>query len=353
MIPVCYNNIGRHEAETLCSSSGRGLLVNRGIQRGYTEVNGVMLIKSNLAETILPGIDFGQRRYCYPLILNCKLPDCGTSSIVDNFISPLIPHGNEAVLGARPYHGSLRKNNKLHCGCTVIGGQWVLTAAHCVEYSVAYAYTVILGSIESDKVGEHGQQFSVIDIVSHPQYNADDVTKGYDVALLKLAHAPNFDNYTRPACLGTKTSWQYILDIGDQAECYITGFGANELYLARDDNSDKVLDESRVGIINRKTCQEKYTETGSGNVSHDGICVENRTPYQAACYGDSGGPLVCRNEIGRWELFGDLSYGSYDCTYDTPSIYFAVTSQREWIKSVTGLQFPDDYRPVYDSDDAP
>jgi hypothetical protein len=98
---------------------------------------------------------------------------------------------------------------------------------------VAYAYTVILGSIESDKVGEHGQQLSVIDIVSHPQYNADDVTKGYDVALLKLAHAPNFDNYTRPACLGTKTSWQYILDLGDKAECYITGFGANELYLAR------------------------------------------------------------------------------------------------------------------------
>jgi hypothetical protein len=37
--------------------------VNRGIQRGYTEVDGVMLIKSNLAETILPGLDFGQRRY--------------------------------------------------------------------------------------------------------------------------------------------------------------------------------------------------------------------------------------------------------------------------------------------------
>ena len=60
--------------------------------------------------------------------------ECGTSSIVDDLISPLIAYGNKAVLGARPYHASLRRNNELHCGCTLIGGQWALTASHCVEY---------------------------------------------------------------------------------------------------------------------------------------------------------------------------------------------------------------------------
>ena len=37
------------------------LLANRGIQRGYTQVNGVQLSKTNSLETFLPGLDFGQK----------------------------------------------------------------------------------------------------------------------------------------------------------------------------------------------------------------------------------------------------------------------------------------------------
>lgn len=65
----------------------------------------------------------------------------------------------------------------------------------------------------------------------HPSYNNEEVAEGYDLAILELAYAPHIDTYTRPVCLGTEESLQETLDLGEKAECYITGFGATELYL--------------------------------------------------------------------------------------------------------------------------
>ncbi|XP_053401389.1 uncharacterized protein LOC123549407 isoform X2 [Mercenaria mercenaria] len=351
-LPVCHDNIGRKEAESLCSASGRGFLGNRGIQRGYTKVdNGLMLTKSNSTEGYLPGIEFDQdQTSCYPLILNCSLPECGTTSYIDDKILPFIYMADVAVLGEWPWHCSLRKYNRLTCGCTLLFGQWALTAAHCVKSRNPYQYTATFGSVRSDSIGAHGQRLNVIDIQIHHQYNDYNVSFGYDVALLKLAFAPKIDNYTRPICLGTEDSWQYILEQGNKAECYITGYGANELYFANGENPEKDLGESRVDIVEKKTCRERYRLAGltEDTVSHDGVCVQNAKPYQAACYGDSGGPLVCRNEIGRWEQFGITSYGASYCKRFVPAIYFNVTTQREWIESKTGIKLQDVYPPLYD-----
>ncbi|XP_053401382.1 uncharacterized protein LOC123549404 isoform X2 [Mercenaria mercenaria] len=350
--PVCLDNIGRKEAETLCSTSGGGLLVNQGIQRGYTKVdNGLMLTGSSSNGGYLPGIDFDQdQTSCYPLILDCSLPECGTTSYIDDKISPFIYMADIAVLGEWPWHCSLRRYDDLQCGCSLLFGQWALTAAHCVENGYPSQYTAIFGSVRSDSIGAHGQQFNVLDIQIHHQYNRNDLTKGYDVALLKLAFAPNIDKYTRPICLGTEDSWQYILEQGNKAECYITGFGANELYFANGDNPEKDLGESRVDIVDKETCRQRYKLAGltEDSVSHDGVCAQNAKPYQAACYADSGGPLVCRNEIGRWEQFGVASYGATACDKFVPIIYFNVTTQREWIESKTGIELQDMYPPIYD-----
>lgn len=99
-------------------------------------------------------------------------------------------------------------------------------------FSYVSGMEVWFGTTHSGLQGEHGQAIPVIEYIMNPQYNTYDVTVGYDISLIKLQHAPNIDNYTRPICLGSVESWQYILEMGEAAECYITGFGSNEIYMA-------------------------------------------------------------------------------------------------------------------------
>lgn len=53
--------------------------------------------------------------------------------------------------------------------------------------------------------------------------------------------------------------------------------------------------------------------------------------------GDSGGPLVCRNDRGRFELVGVVSFGLPLCaaTNGTPAAFTNVLNFRGWIVDQT------------------
>jgi len=57
-----------------------------------------------------------------------------------------------------------------------------------------------------------------------------------------------------------------------------------------------------------------------------------------SCQGDSGGPLVCEGSFGetrdeQWYLFGITSFGAFDCSSYTSSVYTKVSTYVNWITS--------------------
>jgi len=53
--------------------------------------------------------------------------------------------------------------------------------------------------------------------------------------------------------------------------------------------------------------------------------------------GDSGGPLVRKEENGRWEQVGIVSFGSTNCEEGAPDGFTQVNLFLDWIEEQTGI----------------
>ncbi|XP_055632638.1 serine protease snake-like [Toxorhynchites rutilus septentrionalis] len=90
------------------------------------------------------------------------------------------------------------------CGGTLIWGNFVLTAAHCVVDSENQAPDVVrfgdlnIATTEGD---EYAQQLKIVAIFRHPQHRF--IAHYHDIALLKLERNVDFSEVVVPACLWT------------------------------------------------------------------------------------------------------------------------------------------------------
>ncbi|XP_010783843.1 LOW QUALITY PROTEIN: chymotrypsin-like elastase family member 2B, partial [Notothenia coriiceps] len=105
------------------------------------------------------------------------------------------------------------------CGGTIIGSFYIMTAAHCILSMDASAYRVVVGEYDLYEY-DGSEQFSRVDMIAvHPDWN-EDLARGNDIALLRLAN-PVYDNgYVAIADLPYPDQ---MLPHG--FTCYITGWG--------------------------------------------------------------------------------------------------------------------------------
>ncbi len=259
----------------------------------------------------------------------------GVASVALCALSPLSAAPSFAIHGGQPVNQqvtptpwfgelsiTMTNGDEFSCGATVIGSQWLLTAAHCVTdegmRARPKASYVQLNPPRSGK----GEKFRWDRVVVHPGYDPDKL--GDDIAVIhtdRVLPAPSLpfggpqDDPPTGSALRT------------------VGFGATD----RSDHSDQLL---AADVTDMDGPQSKCKEYGKDYRPAVMICAGTADGAQDAGEGDSGGPLTT---VGNEPMqVGVVSWGSEEVDrphdrHDYPGIYARVSMYSAWITQQTGI----------------
>jgi len=244
---------------------------------------------------------------------------CVCQRIVGNF---------QADIQSLPWQVCLReaRTRIQFCGGTLVGPNWVVTAAHCMENRRTSFYLVTAGHSQRDyfpSKAESGYQESKLEsFETHPEWDRDTVYG--DMAVLKLKDPFSFTNYVRPACLPPIN-----LKFGKNSNvhCLVSGWGDTTGW----SNFATNLGAAVLKFYTPEQCNRMYNGgillgPGYDMVVNDGtqVCFGFEEGKIDACQGDSGGPLVCLVDQ-KWTLFGVVSFGSQCAAEGKPGVYSKVS----------------------------
>ncbi|XP_017869530.1 PREDICTED: serine protease snake [Drosophila arizonae] len=213
------------------------------------------------------------------------------------------------------------------CGGSLIAPNFVLTAAHCIDFGGQRPVIVRLGgdnlTVSMDAVHH---DYRIRRIFIHPGYNEN--TAYNDIALLELeGHVPPI---LRPVCLwqDAKLAKKDLIAVG-YGQISFAGLSSSQLL------------KVDLQHISNDQCREYYSrEQLPKGLAASQVCAGDLSGKADTCQGDSGGPLVMRLDGSTWYLVGITSLGQ-GCAIGPPSIYTRVSSYLDWIESIVWPQSED------------
>ncbi|XP_040211722.1 polyserase-2-like [Rana temporaria] len=251
-------------------------------------------------------------------------PVCGSPAVANRIVG-----GTDAMEGMWPWQVSLRFNGRAICGGSLISNQWVMTAAHCLQFSSsASRYTVYLGAYRIDTPSANEVAVRVIQLIVNSQFSG--MGSSGDIALLGLAKPITFTPFIQPICIPPAS---VVFSPG--TSCWVTGWGDTKYGVNL--GYPRTLQQVMVPLISRESCDKMYRIDSAYTptqtvIKFDQICAGYQSGQQDACLGDSGGPLVCQAN-GMWYQVGIVSWGD-DCALpNRPGVYTSVSAYESWINN--------------------
>jgi secreted trypsin-like serine protease len=248
--------------------------------------------------------------------------------------------GWNAAMADHPWQVAILKNEpgsrwaNQFCGGSVIAERWILTAAHCMYYSVGegrdkvyYARTadkIVVGWGESD-LDVNGPTATVSRIIVHEGY--DHETSVNDIALLELDVATPISAQT--ATLATPALAAGLEWTGNSAT--VAGWGNyrpvlidKETGVATDLRTNEPVEPAQifehqyptllqavnVPVADLEACRTAYPLVRAV-IDERLVCAGAINQGYDACEGDSGGPLVVTAADGRRVQIGLVSWGAH------------------------------------------
>ncbi|XP_005043120.1 PREDICTED: acrosin-like isoform X1 [Ficedula albicollis] len=233
--------------------------------------------------------------------------------------------GANALPGAWPWMVSIQhpwiRDLKHLCGGSLIGHQWVLTAAHCFDiiFDPSLLY-VVIGATQLTRPGHEAQVRHVKQVLIHSYYNSDNVR--YDIAILELDHPVQCSRYIQLACVPDIT-----LKVSELQNCWIAGWGSTAEGVRK---ASDHLKEAKVQLINVQLCNS--SRWYAGKIHTHNLCAGYPEGKIDTCQGDSGGPLMCQDKNADfWWVIGITSFGSGCARARRPGVYISTQYFYDWI----------------------
>ncbi|XP_028613480.1 coagulation factor XI isoform X2 [Grammomys surdaster] len=250
---------------------------------------------------------------------------CKMDNVCTTKIKPRVVGGTVSVHGEWPWQVALHTSQGHLCGGSIIGDQWILTAAHCISgIETPRNLRVYGGIVNQSEINEDTAFFRIQEMITHNQYTAAE--SGYDIALLKLESSMNYTDFQRPICLPSKGDRNVV-----HTECWVTGWG----YTGSRDKVQNTLQKAKVPLVWNEECQMRYRRH---KITNKMICAGYKEGGKDTCKGDSGGPLACKHD-GVWHLVGITSWGEGCGQKERPGVYTNVAKYVDWILEKTQM-FP-------------
>ncbi|XP_068083182.1 trypsin-1-like [Anabrus simplex] len=221
--------------------------------------------------------------------------------------------GEPADIRNFPYQVAYLNRGSMMCGASIIGNEWVVTAAHCVVGMSAGQITIRAGSSRNS---DGGSVHKVTQLIPHERYTKRGTDN--DIALAKVSPPFRFGGSVKAIPLNDRA-------VTEGTAAVVSGWGVTAE--GRPDPSP-ILRQVKVPVVNHAKCDREY----GGGITQNMICAGFDEGKKDACQGDSGGPLAASGK-----LIGVVSFGNGCGAPNSPGVYTDVSKFRAWIKQKSGI----------------
>jgi trypsin len=247
------------------------------------------------------------------------LPAGITLAEAQEMITPRIVGGTVAGALDNPFQVALLTKNIANnrsaafCGGTLYKSNYVITAAHCSDFTTASQVQVLTGTRNLDGTGVRR---NVTRISIHPSWNPS--TSNNDVAVWQLS---------TPAT-GSPLAILATIDPADGTSLLATGWGT----LSESGSLPINLRKVSLPLTNRTNCND--ANSYNGQITSSMLCAGRDSGGIDTCQGDSGGPLA-RGSV----LTGIVSWGNGCARPNFFGVYTRVSQPtiRNFITSIAGF----------------